>query len=274
VYFKDAKYTMADAEMSQPPLPTKRRWKHPMEVLEASMERKRTIDEYIFKRTDISDQFSGFDDDMISCLSLLRGLVREQMSKAELLRLKFGCTCGSCLGGFLSPRMRNMLLFNAEMTFDFIYTYGDGLDGNSWCSENEDVLEYVPALMAQNFRIHKDSRTGFCMLWNHLAACIEGNMLPTEENILLLVRNANEWPPHCRNFIQKGGLISSAATMLFKKAMELEEFYHLEDEQNLTPIDFPTCRNDREISLVSGMCGYERVPRVQNVTMRGKKIRY
>jgi hypothetical protein len=99
-------------------------------------------------------------------------------------------------------------------------------------------------------------------------------MLPTEENILLRVRNANEWPPLCRNFIQKGGSISSAATMLFMKTMELEEYYDLALEESSTPIDLPTCRNDREIGMVSGMCGYERVTRVRHVTLRGEKIRY
>lgn len=208
---------------------------------------------------------------MVSTLILLRGLVPEQMSQAELSRLKFGCVCGNCLGGFLSPRLRDMLLFNAEITFDFIYTFGNKLDGEHWGEENESLFEYLPGSIAQSFSLHKDSRTGFCMLWKYLAACIRGNILPTEHNIMFLIRNANEWPPHCRNFIQKGGTISSAATMLFKQTMELEEFYHMGREE---PVDLPTCRNYREIGTASVMCGYEGVPRIQNVTSQEKKIRY
>lgn len=245
----------------------------PLEALEASMERKRTFDGYV-RRTDISDLFTGFDDVTMSTLALLRGLVPEQMSQAELSHLKFGCTCGSCLGGFLSPRLRYMLLSTAETTFDLIYTYGHEMDGETWCSVNEDLFEYVPKRIAQSFATHKDSRTGFCMLWKYLAACISGNMLPTEDNIVLLIRNANEWPPHCRNFIQKGGAISSAATRLFNKTMELEEHYYLDYGESMTPTNLPACRNDREIGLASGMCGYERVTRVQNLTMQGKRIRY
>jgi ribosomal protein S18 acetylase RimI-like enzyme len=246
----------------------------PLDVLEASMERKRTIHEYLFKRTDISDRFTGFDHATISCLALLRGLIPEKLSEAEVSCLKFGCTCGSCLGGFLSPRLRDILVFTAEITFDDLYTDGDRLDGEDWCSENKDVFTYLPEPIQQSFTTNKGMRTGFSMLWKYLASCLKDNMLPTEENILLLIRNASEWPPHCRNFIQKGGAISSAATMLFKKAMDLEEWYDLVHEDTPTPVDLPSCRNDREFGLVSGMCGYERVTRVLIVTMSGKRIRY
>jgi hypothetical protein len=150
------------------------------------------------------------------------------------------------------------------------HSFGDESGGNHWCLENEDLFEYLPEIISQKFATDKDSRTGFCMLWKYLAACIRCKMLPTEENILLLVRNANEWPPHYRNFIQKGGSVSSVVTMLFK-TLYLEEYYDL---VNLVPDKLPTCRNDREIGMVSGMCGYERVTRVQHRTMYGRKIRY
>ena len=75
----------------------------PLEALETSMERMRTIHEYMFVRRDVSDLFRGFNNGTISTLALLKGLVPDQMSEAELSCLKFGCTCGSCLGGFLSP---------------------------------------------------------------------------------------------------------------------------------------------------------------------------
>ncbi|KAL2818211.1 hypothetical protein BDW59DRAFT_181913 [Aspergillus cavernicola] len=247
----------------------------PLEALESSMEEKRTTRQHMLLRLDISDRFSGFDEAAISCLALLRGRDPSQLSESEIARLKFGCTCGSCLGGFLSPRLRDMLLFVVEITFDFIYTYGDRLDGDYWCEENEDILDYLPEPIARSLISRKDSRTGLCMLWKHLRTCIKSNMLPTEENILCLVRNSNEWPPHCRNFIQKGGSVSSIATMLFKKTMDLEEYYEMEqDENNGAANHLPVCRNDREIGVASGMCGYERVTRVQLTRMDGKKIRY
>ncbi|KAE8313543.1 hypothetical protein BDV41DRAFT_564205 [Aspergillus transmontanensis] len=200
----------------------------PLEALGAYMERKRTITQFRFLRTDVSDMFTRFDNTILSCLCLLRGLAIEDISEDEHSRLKFGCTCGNCLGGFLSPRVLDMLLFSAETIFDLIYTVGNRYDGHEWCRYYEGLLEYLPDPIAQSLTIRDDMRTGFCMLWKYLATCLRERMLPTDENVLLLVRNSNDWPPHCRNFIQKGGSISSAATMLFQQTMELEQLYDFE----------------------------------------------
>ncbi|PIG87055.1 hypothetical protein AARAC_004316 [Aspergillus arachidicola] len=242
----------------------------PLEALEAYMERTRTITQFMFSRTDVSDMFTGFDNAILSCLCLLRGLAIEDISEDEHSRLRFGCTCGNCLVGFLSPRLLDMLLFSAETTFDLINTVGNRYDGHEWCQYYKGLLEYLPDPIAQGLAIRDDMRTGFCMLWKYLATCLRERMFPTDENVLLLVRNANDWPPHCRNFIQKGGSISSAATMLFKRTMKLEQLYDVEKG----PVDLPTCRNDREFGMVGGMCGYERVTRVQHLTMQGEKIRF
>ncbi|KAB8225615.1 hypothetical protein BDV33DRAFT_231025 [Aspergillus novoparasiticus] len=242
----------------------------PLEALGTYMERKRTIAQFGFLRTDVSDMFTGFDNTILSCLCLLRGLAIEDISEDEHSRLKFSCTCNNCLGGFLSPRVLDMLLFSAETTFDLIYTVGNRYVGHEWCQYYKGLLEYLPDPIAQGLAIRDDMRTGFCMLWKYLATCLRERMLPTDENVLLLVQNANDWPPHCRNFIQKGGSISSAATMLFKRTMRLEPLYDIEKG----PVDLPTCRNEREFGMVDGMCGYERVTRVQHLTMQGKKSRF
>jgi hypothetical protein len=119
-------------------------------------------------------------------------------------------------------------------------------------------------------------RIGFCLLLRHLATCIRYKMLPTEENIVRLIRDANEWPPHSRNFIQRGGAISSVATMLFQTAMVHEEsYYFILRDTDIVDLDtLPACRNDQEFGMVSGMCEYETINRVRNVNMRGKKLRW
>ncbi|QKX60471.1 uncharacterized protein TRUGW13939_07616 [Talaromyces rugulosus] len=248
----------------------------PLDALEESANQKRRIHQRLDARTDISDLFSGYDQATIFSLALLKGITPERLSEAEISRLKFGCTCESCLCGFLSPRMRNRLILTAEITFDFIYTHGASLDGPAWCEENENLFRYLPEHIIQSFAVNKEMIIGFCMLWNHLISCLRKNMLPTEANILLLVRNTNEWPNHSRNFLQNGGTLSSVATTLFWKTMELEEIYD-ETYEGLghgSPHYLPSCQNDREFGLVSGMCGYERVGRVQLETLMGKRVRY
>lgn len=167
-----------------------------------------------------------------------------------------------------------MMFSTAEETYDMIYIFANVMDGESWCSINGRLLEDVPKRILQSLATSVGLRTGFCKLWKYLCDCIGQNTLPTEDNVLALIRNSNEWPPHTRDFILKGGSVSPAATMLFKHTMGLEQSYYLDYGEALAPIDLPACRNDREIGFVSGMCGYETVTRVRNITMQNKQIRY
>jgi hypothetical protein len=60
----------------------------------------------------------------------------------------------------------------------------------------------------------------------------------------------------------------------FKTAMLHENSYHLFSNTDSAVLNIlPACRNDRELGVVSGLCGYETVQRVQNVTMSGRKMR-
>lgn len=247
----------------------------PLLALEEQMERKRTYKYLFLRREHMSDLFSGFDPATISCLALLRGLEAEQLSAAEISRLKYGCTCGSCLGGFLSPRMREILLSAAETTYESIsFDSNRDDDAERWCDENEDVFRYLPEYILESFRVNKGMIIGFCELWKHLASCLRENKLPTEANILLLVRNGNGWLRRCHNlFLQNSGTVSSVATMLFWKAMDLEAHHESEKKEfDAAAWDsLPKCRNDREFGFVSGMCGFGRVSRVQEGDVREKR---
>jgi hypothetical protein len=87
----------------------------PQEALEACMEEAlRTVRDAGKLTALISDDFRGFEDTSITCLALLRGCDIEQASDSKRNRLKYGCTCGECVGGFLSPQLRDMLLHHAE----------------------------------------------------------------------------------------------------------------------------------------------------------------
>lgn len=48
--------------------------------------------------------FKGWDDDDVACVSLLKGGDRNP-SPYGLEGFRYGCSCGQCLGGFLSKRM-------------------------------------------------------------------------------------------------------------------------------------------------------------------------
>ncbi|KAF3910997.1 hypothetical protein AA313_de0201772 [Arthrobotrys entomopaga] len=66
----------------------------------------------------MSDTFAGYSEKYTTIMASLKGL--ENPSKDEWLRLKYGCTCGQCQFGFISPRMHFALLVTAEIKHDYL----------------------------------------------------------------------------------------------------------------------------------------------------------
>ncbi|KAF7957709.1 hypothetical protein EAE96_003279 [Botrytis aclada] len=92
----------------------------PLEALQHKLNIIRTRREHGMMTVVISDKFAGFTSDATSCqFVLLTGSMPTNLSDTQLLlQLKCGCTCGECIGGFLSPRMKLALLFQAETHYD------------------------------------------------------------------------------------------------------------------------------------------------------------
>ena len=82
-----------------------------LDALECICEDNRTQKQHNFATLSVSDEFKGFSDATVTCLALLKGI--PSVTGIDKSRLKFGCTCGRCIAGFLSPRMRATLRWNA-----------------------------------------------------------------------------------------------------------------------------------------------------------------
>jgi hypothetical protein len=184
------------------------------------------------------------------------------------MRLKYGCTCGECLTGFLSPRMRRAIQFQAEVKYDIINFTIDEENGEDFVEDNEEELKFVHDDVRENLKTNKSMRQGFANICLHFATCTEKDNIwgvPTEANVLLALRNANEWPPASKNFLQMGGTIYSVGSMLFEAAMDQDwlagdgEFLEAFRDEILK---LPECRNDHEFGFVSVMCGYKMVNQV------------
>jgi hypothetical protein len=91
----------------------------PLEALQAQVERNRIYTGYGFQRAELmADKFEGYDDATIDCLIKLLGVERATAEQRE--RVKFGCSCGSCVSGFLSPRMFKKLHREAEVLYKLL----------------------------------------------------------------------------------------------------------------------------------------------------------
>ncbi|KAH7013298.1 hypothetical protein EDB80DRAFT_863261 [Ilyonectria destructans] len=260
----------------------------PAEALRSDMELRRTT-------FGMSDKFEGFGRSDVTCLAALTSTdifypsestdfdtettasaIEEQLSNiSNTLRLKYGCTCGQCIGGFLSPRMLLALLCQAEINYDFLAHELD-YSGPDWVSSNEDFLEHLSPSVRENLKTNKSMREGFTNMCDYIARCLRENNLPSERNVLDLWRNkTSEWPPVTKTYLQRGGTVAAAATMIFERAMAQDEWAGDGEHMNVFEEDIKglaTCRNDHEFGFVSGMCGYKRVSTVRYVDIFGRDI--
>lgn len=85
----------------------------PLEALQENLETMRTHKEVNTRVLNLSDHFRGHPDSAVSCLALLSG--QDSLRRTDAC-LRYGCTCGECLEGFLSSRMSSSLIFHSETT--------------------------------------------------------------------------------------------------------------------------------------------------------------
>ncbi|KAE8397429.1 hypothetical protein BDV37DRAFT_265626 [Aspergillus pseudonomiae] len=103
----------------------------PLDVLLTNLEESRTTHRLNALTEDVSDQFTGFSDTAVICLISTNGGIR--VTGVKWHRLKYGCTCGQCISGFLSP-----------------------------------CLTFLPRNVQNNLKTDKSMRKGFMNLCNHL----------------------------------------------------------------------------------------------------------
>ncbi|PVH68791.1 hypothetical protein DL98DRAFT_506466, partial [Cadophora sp. DSE1049] len=225
----------------------------PLELLVDQLETQRNTRQQGFATIVTADTFGGFGEQAILCMAALRGL--KALSKMQLLQLKFGCTCGGCIDGLLSPRMRFALLCQAEIAHDTLSTDVD--DAESWCMMYDYMMEHVAPDIQQNFRTNKSLRRGFSNIFDHAAEALRTNNTPTITNLIDIWKNSGEWPPVTRNFYERGGTTESALRIIFEFARDQDEWAGDGEHREVFggQIDeLPKCRNDHEFGFVALAC--------------------
>ncbi|OAG02713.1 uncharacterized protein CC84DRAFT_1219671 [Paraphaeosphaeria sporulosa] len=125
-------------------------------------------------------------------------------------------------------------------------------------------LRYVPLPARNDMKTNKSMRQGFSNLFQRfdMVTRTEGAAgLPTEANIRLHIQIESEWPPHCKNYLARGGPIYAIGSWLFEAAMNEDEIagagdLMLPDEDckeemrnsrlGIEQASLPVCRNDLE----------------------------
>jgi len=197
--------------------------KTPLQTLEKKLQRQRTIFEHGLLTIDVSDKFRGYPDEVAKELLTLRAI--NNPTNTQLQCAKFGCTCGDCLSGYLSPRMRVLIKTVCEYEND-----QDMYDEDMWSQPGQpkgqvdDKLdswmcapswEVLPASVKPYMKSNKSVRKGHRLLFGHIIRCLDQGLVPTVANIADSVDNEGEWPPDCRNFLQRAGAAGIQSVLRF-----------------------------------------------------------
>jgi GNAT superfamily N-acetyltransferase len=240
----------------------------PLDTLQFRLEKDRTRfgPSHMLVIRHISDNFKGYGDESVDCLVRLKGLANP--SQLDMMRVKYGCTCGQCVMGILSPRMCLALESHGEMQHDMLLDSADSADDWSFYAEDGITLKFVPPKVRQNMMTNKSLRQGFAELCQYFSDSIKNGRAPTEKNVLREWEAASEWPPVTRNYFQRDGTVYAVGSSLFQMAMAQDllagdgTFYDICEAQIKA---LPECRNDHEFGFASSMCGYYRVRLIQPV---------
>ena len=165
----------------------------PLESLEIALEAKRMnrdIEMIDSKMVLVSDCFSGFDAESVTCAILLKG--SSTLSRLDVARLMFGCTCGECADGFLSPRMTFALLCQGEMMHEQLNVDVGRVAGPVWCEWKDHYFQHMLPHVRANLVTNKSLRQGFTNMFDHIASCLRLKQAPTTENVLGALDAASE----------------------------------------------------------------------------------
>ncbi|KAF1960976.1 hypothetical protein CC80DRAFT_501220 [Byssothecium circinans] len=180
-----------------------------------------------------ADDFRGYSPSLVKCLALLKGI--PDASEIEQLRLKYGCTCGRCVGGFLSPRMHLSLRRESASCSDYLE---DFLGVGPEFFLNPPIPGGVGSQHVPNsIKRQMMGDISLCLGYRDLLLTF---MKLSEEEVV----------PNATNFLARAELASSG-----RQCNGIEE----EEEEDGERDALPECRNDLEYGFVSRMCGYETV---------------
>lgn len=227
----------------------------PLDALESELESNRTWKQVNAAQVVMSDLFSGFTPSQVECLKLLKNL--KNPTSDETMRLTFGCTCNQCLGGFLSPRTLFAILCQAEINYDMLNDDLEASDmsGADWCEWGEHMFEHLAPSVRINLRTNKSLRQGFTNLFGHIAETLRAKRLPITDVVLQYA--AGEWPPHVKNFLQRGGTVHAVVQACFDCAIDNDTYLGSGEHEACFQKDIdalPACRNDREFVFARRQC--------------------
>lgn len=174
------------------------------------------------------------------------------------LELKYGCTCGKCAGGFLSPRMRMTLHIVTREIFN-------RLRGPR---QNEDPMmlepnyygldtQYLSKMLITQLKFSPNHLMRICFeqMFNLFADCFYKKRVPNERTIMAVAKH--------NTFLQQGGTVAQIGNIIFRETYIADPLFGIrrKEAQYITTWErqyqgLPECYNDTEYAFAAAACGY------------------
>ncbi|KAL2070288.1 hypothetical protein VTL71DRAFT_13314 [Oculimacula yallundae] len=231
----------------------------PLELLMYRLEIKRNFQQQPnFAKRVVADSFSGYDDDAIHCLVVLHGI--RALTSVQVSQFKYGCICGQCISGYLSPRMKLALSCQAKAAHDTLSSRIE--ETELWCRSHQDLIKHVAPEVQDLFHTNIEMRQSFSNIFDHAVAMLRSD---TEPTVYWLTRKCRDFVlPFATTFLDRGGTIESVLRIIFERARDHDELAgngeHVANLDNrMARAGLPTCRNDHEFGFVALACGVEKL---------------
>jgi hypothetical protein len=153
-----------------------------LEAFEAEIEDKR-VRLVIFNEVGHrSDDFRGFPDSVVDKLIALRDI--DQPTADLKLRLKYGCTCGQCIGGFLSPRMRLSVHTKAQECHGILSTMlHTSIPAVIFVEGAKAYMKYIDSDMEDRLKASISLFASFVDIFADFATALDDELVPREAAI-------------------------------------------------------------------------------------------
>lgn len=190
-----------------------------------------------------------------------RGHTPVNVAGATEDRSRFGCTCGRCIEGFLSPRMVFALECQADTLCDMLRDDVDFRKTSGGLYEwwEDLVLKDVPEVAQRLMRRNKSMWIGMAQFFGHVADCLRSGKLPTDANVTPLIEIES------RKYLDGGGTVASVVLACFDyvvdQSIELGDGTHHETFRRDIARP-PACKNDKEYKIARK--GYQKFDGVEH----------
>lgn len=261
-----------------------------LETFRMELERKRCFKTSSSgtERVSIHFDFQGYTDAQAAKMLRLSGL-EKPYTRAQELRAKWGCTCGLCKRGFISPRMLFTLQRNGEKYYSIMHKNTTDLQTGMtpFRAPPEDSPDLVimsdVEIPQQLFLEDKQLRFAFCYIWRYIQYFTNVGEVPTAGKIYRAITGKeiqlpDEPCPCCgqrdgaahdcniMRYLELGGSAEAVLTGLIRISRRSDEktgdnTFHLDATDvahgRVSELPFtaewqamPRCRNDTEYELV------------------------